>query len=486
MLNPRHATKLVSLVLLTLVTACANSSTGSNLENILAADPRVQNNPVLGNSKDNQQPNAIAGQATVGSIAQLPDDFPAEIPRYPNAQLKEVIPTSSSGGEVANQENASQPKLTRWVTAVPTNLVQSFYQNAFQQNNWELSPTDAQSGKLEARLNDLQVTVSIQPVSAISSNTNTSSAEQNPELATQFDIQYVRNTATPDEQQAAVPQPGDPDFIGPVPSSDFAAQPEQTSDPITASATAASQSFTDLDKAPQQSQYIQDLGALGVLPLEPSNKSNQSNKFEPSKIISRREYARWLVAANNAMYGNSPAKQIREASATEPAFQDVPRTDPDFAVIQGLAEAGLIPSPLSGDLTAVLFRPNAPLTREQMILWKVPIDTRQALPSTSIDAVKETWGFQDIARIEPKALRAVLADFQNGDQSNIRRVFGYTTLFQPKKPVTRAEAATALWYFGISGEGISAQEALQTKNQPKLSATSEAEPGSSSDAESGQ
>jgi hypothetical protein len=121
-----------------------------------------------------------------------------------------------------------------------------------------------------------------------------------------------------------------------------------------------------------------------------------------------------------------------------------------------------------------------------MILWKVPLDTRQALPSASIDAVKETWGFQDIARIEPKALRAVLADFQNGDQSNIRRVFGYTTLFQPKKPVTRAEAATALWYFGISGEGISAQEALQTKNQPKPSTTSEAEPGSSSDAENGQ
>jgi hypothetical protein len=151
------------------VAACANSPTGSNLENILAADPRVQNNPVLGNSRDNQQPNPIAGQAAVGSIAQLPDDFPTEIPRYPNAQLKEVTPTSFSGGEVANQD-ASQPKLTRWVTAAPTNLVQSFYQNAFQQNNWELISTDAQSGKLEARLNDLQVTVSIQPVSAISSN----------------------------------------------------------------------------------------------------------------------------------------------------------------------------------------------------------------------------------------------------------------------------------------------------------------------------
>ena len=59
----------------------------------------------------------------------------------------------------------------------------------------------------------------------------------------------------------------------------------------------------------------------------------------------------------------------------------------------------------------------------------------------------------------------MLADFQNGDQSNIRRVFGYTTLFQPKKPVTRAEAAGVLWRFGNASEGISAQEALQIKQQ---------------------
>ena len=150
-----------------------------------------------------------------------------------------------------------------------------------------------------------------------------------------------------------------------------------------------------------------------------------------------------------------------------PAFQDVPSTDPDFGVIQGLAEAGLIPSRLSGDATAVLFRPNAPLTREQLILWKVPLDTRGALPTASTEAVRESWGFQDVARIEPRALRALLADFQNGEQSNIRRAFGYTTLFQPKKPVTRAEAAAAVWYFGSAGEGISAQEALELKQQQR-------------------
>ena len=96
-------------------------------------------------------------------------------------------------------------------------------------------------------------------------------------------------------------------------------------------------------------------------------------------------------------------------------------------------------------------------------MWKVPLDTREALPTANLETVKQTWGFQDSGKINSKALRAVLADFQNGEKANIRRVFGYTTLFQPKKPVTRVEAATALWYFGTEAEGISAQDALNSK-----------------------
>lgn len=482
MLNSRRASGLVSLaVLLTSLTACANSPTGSNLEKILAADPR--------------QDQVLRPNDTIGSteVIALPDDFPSEIPRYPNAQLKEVRPTTSQdGGDAVKANENGEPKLTRWVSSAPSNIVQSFYENQFQANNWDLiQPTDSQTGIIKARLNDLQVTVSIQPATATSTDASATPAPnqpttgQNPEVVTEFDIEYVRNTATPDEPLAVVPQPGDEDFIGPVPSD--LGRSEQTPNTAPAIAAGGSQVFTDINKAPQElRRYLGDLATLGVLPLNPSNsKSNQADtQFDPNKNISRREYARWLVAANNAIHLNSPAKQIREASETvQPAFQDVPRTDPDFAVIQGLAEAGLIPSPLSGDSTAVLFRPNAPLTREQMILWKVPLDNRQALPNASVDAVKETWGFQDGSRIEPKALRAVLADFQNGDQANIRRVFGYTTLFQPKKPVTRAEAAAALWYFGSSGEGISAQEALQIKTQQKPSATSEEPLPSSSPAQ---
>jgi hypothetical protein len=188
---------------------------------------------------------------------------------------------------------------------------------------------------------------------------------------------------------------------------------------------------------------------------------------KPNKIVTRREYARWLVAANNQIYASRQAKQIRLAvDSSEPAFSDIPKTDPDFSAIQGLAEAGVIPSSLSGETKDVKFRPDAPLTRETMILWKVPLDTRQVLPTANIEGVKEKWGFQDASKIDSQASRAVLADFNNGDLANIRRVFGFTTLFQPKKSVTRAEAAASLWYFGVQDQGLSAKDAVQAKSQP--------------------
>ena len=65
-----------------------------------------------------------------------------------------------------------------------------------------------------------------------------------------------------------------------------------------------------------------------------------------------------------------------------------------------------------------------------------------------------------ITKNDTKAIQALYADFQNGEQSNVRRVFGYTTLFQPKKGVTLAEAAASLWYFGYQGDGLSAQDVL--------------------------
>ncbi|MEH2437390.1 MAG: S-layer homology domain-containing protein [Nostoc sp.] len=457
----RPAIFLIWAVLLTSLTACANSPVAKNLEESLAADPKLQSNPVVFGESQSNQPQAQQNESTV----QLPPDFPKDIPLYSNAKLQEVTPASGSENRVS----------TRWLSSDPSNFIASFYSSQFQTNNWQIlqQPTDDAGGAFEARRNDLLLKVSIQPKSVTNATPN------QPQTATELLIDYVPNsiataqptpTTNPNQTTNAVPQPGNSQFIGPVPPANLVVQPPSTANNQTIStATPESQEFNDLNKAPQEwRQHIQDLAALGVLSLEPktakSNSTTTSNQFEPSKIITHREYARWLIAANNAIYTSNPAKQIRLASeSTQPVFSDVSAKDPDFPVIQGLAEAGLIPSPLSGDSTVVLFRPDAPLTREQLLLWKLPLDSRQALPSANLDTVKQTWGFQDAARIDPKALRAVLADYQNGEQSNIRRVFGYTTLFQPKKPVTRAEAAIALSYFGSQGEGVSATEALKLK-----------------------
>ncbi|NMG09664.1 S-layer homology domain-containing protein [Brasilonema sp. UFV-L1] len=464
MVHCKHPVILVSLaVLLTSLTACANSPAAKNFEESLAADPKLKNNPAtFGAQEVRSRQQSQTPEATV----QLPADFPKDIPLYPNATLQEVTPSSNENSSVS----------TRWLSSDPSNFIANYYRQQFQANNWQViqgtSTSDEPKSSLEARRNDIQLKVFIQP------KTVTNAAPNQPQTSTEIQISYSRDstqsnptpTSTPQVTDDAAVQPGEPQFVGPVQSQDSATQQSGTLDnknpTPTPSSQPNSQEFSDLNKVPQEfRQYIQDLAALGVLTVESNgvkSSGSTTNQFDPGKIVTRRQFARWLVAANNAMYVNNPAKQIRLASEnSQPTFQDVPKTDPDFRAIQGLAEAGLIPSTLSGDSTAVLFQPDAPLTREQLILWKVPLDTRQALPSANLEAVKQTWGFQDAGKIDPKALRAVLADFQNAEKSNIRRVFGYTTLFQPKKPVTRVEAGAVLWYFGTQGEGISAHEALK-------------------------
>ena len=240
--------------------------------------------------------------------------------------------------------------------------------------------------------------------------------------------------------------------------------------------------YTDLAEAPEELQpYLKDLVALGLLPLtRPESDSTENGdpsvadptQFAPNQPITRREYARWLLTVNNRLYADAADKRIRQGMAgRDAAFQDVPPEDPDFGPIQGLAEAGLIPSALAGNATAVNFRPEDPLTREDLLLWKVPLDTREGLPTATAEAVEQAWGFQDAGRIEPLALRAVLADHQAGEFANLRRAFGFTTLFQPDRAVTRAEAAAVLWRFGGQTNGRSAADLRSMDN-------SEAEPHS--------
>ncbi|MBD2177200.1 S-layer homology domain-containing protein [Pseudanabaena sp. FACHB-1998] len=212
--------------------------------------------------------------------------------------------------------------------------------------------------------------------------------------------------------------------------------------------------FSDIEQVPASLRpWIKELNKLGTI----SAKTGQL--FQPNTLVARREYARWLLQTNNRFYKNQPSRQIRLAQPSDTAsFPDIPNNHPDFAIIQGLANAGLIGG--TGDR----FRPNDPLLREELVQWKIPLDVRQPLPSATWESISQTWGFKDSDRISENALGAIFADAQLRDLANIRRSFGFTTLLQPQKPVTRAEAAASLWYFGTAVDGISASKVLEQDN----------------------
>lgn len=461
----------VSLLLITCLllplASCANSPIGQSLQKTLEADPNLKASPSA--TPTPAEPVAADQPETV----QLPADFPAAIPRYPNSELESVeqgnTPTASATPATAGSEVT-----TRWVSQDSRDRVLSFYQEQLQSNGWKLEPsaTNLAQGTITARQADVNVTIVVPPTD-FPGTPPAASASPNPAATpTEYEIRYGREAgrsgaaASPSPSAspangnlAQLPSFSDSTSIG-ASGGSGAAQPEPQPQLATGPTT-----FTDLDKTPKElRQYVEDMAKLGVLTPAANAKGTpkSSNRFDPNKAITRREFARWLVATYNRLKVDRPADQIRlGVSSSQAAFRDVSGKDSDFAVIQGLAEAGIVPSSLSGDSTTVTFRPDAPLTRETLLRWKVPLDSRQPLPTATLQAVQQTWGFQDAARIDASALKAVLMDFQNGDQSNIRRAFGYTTLLQPKKAVTRAEAAAALWYFGFQGEGESAREAVK-------------------------
>ncbi|XP_065007535.1 uncharacterized protein LOC135583148 isoform X1 [Musa acuminata AAA Group] len=176
---------------------------------------------------------------------------------------------------------------------------------------------------------------------------------------------------------------------------------------------------------------------------------------QPGDLCTRREYARWLVTASNVFSRNTfskvyPAMYIE--NLTELAFDDVTPKDPDFPFIQGLAEAGLISSKLSrSDLDVsvnilddyVLFSPDSPLSRQDLISWKMALERRQ-LPEVDKNHLYQCTGYIDVDKINPDAWPALIADFAGGEQGITALAFGYTRLFQPDKPVTKAQAAIAI------------------------------------------
>lgn len=372
-------------------------------------------------------------------------DLPENLPLYPPATLEEIAAISTR-----------EYGVSEWQSSDSINTIVSYYQEKWQDNDWQviapfkLDPNTNRQTAIVSQDN-LDFTIFLSPSERETTNLKIIYQTAESQIASIDNSETaIANEKTSEENTESNN------------SLEETAEIDDTTEGINDPSTQVNlDSVADLTEVPEElGQYVRDVVALDIAtPIK--DGENSSLAFQPNEPITRRDYAKWLVTANNKYYGSSSGNRIRLASkTTNPAFKDIGVNDPDFAEIQGLAEAGLIPSPLTNSSDDLLFQPDAPLTREDLITWKVPLDTRQALPKADVNAVREAWGFQDANKIDPIALPALFADYQNSDRSNVKRIFGYTTLLQPKKAVTRAEAAASLWYFGYQGDGITAPEAL--------------------------
>jgi hypothetical protein len=230
----------------------------------------------------------------------------------------------------------------------------------------------------------------------------------------------------------------------------------QTAPSPTPSVTAApvQVAFEDL-KGTFGEKEITQLAQLGVF-------DTISGKFNPTKTITRAEFVRWLVRANNAILAESPERSLRlpETGKPKPTFSDVPSTHPDFRYIQGMANAGF-------DIAyeGKTFKPNQPITREQMLAIKVALDRRNAI---SKDTGSPPGGWTDSAQISKKYWPALYTESLVQGSANVTRTFGNIKTFNPQAAVTRAEAALCASAIGDSfGVFTTAEDALQKQSATK-------------------
>jgi len=207
----------------------------------------------------------------------------------------------------------------------------------------------------------------------------------------------------------------------------------------------ASVHFTDI-KGIFAENAIKQEATLGVF------GNATSGKFNPYNTVPRAEYVRWLVVANNIYFKSQPDKQIRLAEAnSSQSFVDVPKSNPDFKYIQGMANSGFVIG-----IDKNHFAPNRPLTREEMIAILMSRDANSSpLPKAGPPS---TWNyasgggtllvdFTDRNKVSKPYWGAFQLNNGWGNsyaEQEVKRIYGNTKVFDPLKPVTRADVAVAL------------------------------------------
>ncbi len=205
-------------------------------------------------------------------------------------------------------------------------------------------------------------------------------------------------------------------------------------------ATPVTKTFTDLGDCPNK-ELVDDLARLHVF-------DDLGADFRPYQPITRAEYVTWLYKAYNAIQPGQ--RQLHLAPQAGPQFKDVSPSHPAYKYIQALAFTGYSIGYLDGT-----FRPDKPLTREEMIGIKVALDSGKDLPPYR-SQMECVWKFSDGKQVDERFTGYVHQDFYiSGPKgSNIQRAFGKIAAFHPRQAVLRNEAAATLWQegqFGFNG-----------------------------------
>jgi hypothetical protein len=195
--------------------------------------------------------------------------------------------------------------------------------------------------------------------------------------------------------------------------------------PAASPAASPTDSFGDI-KGLSSEEPVRNLATLGII-----DKAGQFKPFEP---ITRAEFVRWVVTANN-VYANGNALTVLKAAETpEATFVDVKPSDPDWKYIQGLANAGYVVG-----IDKTHFAPNRPITREEMIMIKAQLDEGSEIKTGQFD--HRYVGYSDLDKANPDYIGAMYHDTCATTTNNSARIWGSIKVLNPKKPLTRSEAA---------------------------------------------
>lgn len=239
-------------------------------------------------------------------------------------------------------------------------------------------------------------------------------ASQPSSIPTQEDTQSTDDSAP--EIAATKPQPTAP----------------ESSPAVNKIAKSSGSNLIGLEDTPSPNkEMIMDLDKLGIF----DNLGQDFNLLEP---ISRIDYMSLLYHTNNTL--RSQEENIRLSPAYDPGFTDLDSSHPAYKYIQALANAGY-----SVGYDDNSFKPDQPITREEMIGIKVSLDVGTE------DGGHNIWNFSDFEQIDSKFVPYIYKDnwLDDSDKgTNIQRAFGNIKSFKPKEPVLGYEAAATLWQIG--------------------------------------